>query len=152
MELNMELYHSTNRKNLPDILKHGLIPKEPQEITEVSMEQGKRISLIKEPFNHKGVYVSTMPFAWMHSVTAGSREAGACIEIDPTGITFFEDHAIFDGESYGNKNYYCLHWISPMRFKHIMISADNKPTTFFDLNEIHTTLYKSDDIHIVYEK
>lgn len=148
----MKLYHSTNRKNLPDILKQGLIPKEPHTIKGSSIEKGKRIFLIKEPFNHKGVYASTMPFAWMHSVTAGSREAGACIEIDPTGITWFEDHATFEGESYGNKNYYCLQPITPMRFKKILISADNDPCLFIDLSEIHTTLYKSDDIQYVYEK
>jgi len=108
------LFHCTKRKNLRKIFKHGLKPSMPEKITK-SIE---------------GVYLSKLPFDWMHYVTNETTVAGAMIEIDVEGLELEKDNGICPYSWEHHPAYFYTATISVERFVSISISTDEKPYSF----------------------
>jgi len=111
------MYHCTQRKNLLNILKNGLIPKKPQGIDE-------SIAI-------KGVYLSAVPFDWMHYTTKESQEPGCHIEVNITGLELIYDNGVLELEDYEyHPAFIYTSVIPPERFINISVSTKKNPCKF----------------------
>lgn len=115
MNKKLILYHCTTRKKLKKILKHGLIPNKPKNITDAV----------------DGVYLSKAPFDWMHYATNETTEAGLMITVDATGLALMPDNGILELEDYTqHPAYICKETIPVKRFMRVSVSTDKNPCKF----------------------
>ena len=114
-----KLYHCTKRENLPHILSHGLVPSKPSNIRDAV----------------EGVYLSKLPFDWMHYVTDETTEAGAMIEIDATNLRLTKDNGIGEDDYKKHPAYICKDVIPIDRFLSVSISTKSKPWEFKPLEK-----------------
>jgi len=120
MNKKIVLYHCTSRKNLKEILKKGLVPKMPKNITNAV----------------EGIYLSKLPFDWMHYATNETTEAGLMVTVDATGLTLMPDNGIFEPETYlQHPAYVCKETIPVKRFIRVSVSTDKNPCKFREMKQ-----------------
>ena len=109
------MYHCTKRENLQGILKNGLIPKKPTGITNAI----------------EGVYLSIVPFDWMHYTTKETTEPGCHIEVNVIGLELIYDNGVVELEDYEHHPAFIYKGvIPPERFVNISVSTKKNPCKF----------------------
>jgi len=108
------MYHCTQRKNLSSILKNGLIPKRPD-----------------IPNSIEGVYLSVVPFDWMHYTTKEAIEPGCHIEVNVIGLELIYDNGVLELEDYQRHPAFIYPGIiPPERFVNVSVSTVKNPCKF----------------------
>lgn len=135
------LHHNTRAINIPSILKHGLLPKEPV----------NRVN--KKVFNRLGVYLSTERFGWMDWATDEGIYLGAVVTLDCANLELIEDSDVLvvsgrkgSIEDRTLADYICPHSILP---KHIItIDIQRVHGQGFEERIISKELYKKHRINL----
>jgi len=113
------MYHCTKKSNLKKILKEGIKPNKPKQITNAI----------------HGVYLSIVPFDWMDLTTEKGKHAGLMIEIDVTDLPLRIDNGI-DIDTWMKHPAFIYEGTIPVsRFKRISVSTKEKPNFFDDITE-----------------